>query len=338
MMFKFLNNNNGAITIFSVFAIVVLIGASALVVDFGFRALTKQRLQAAADQAALAGAQSSNNTTPNEANIKSKAKEYAQKAPGTSTDVVNPKVTVKSSGVLVEIEVKRTVPSFFAQDGGATITASARAVAVPANVLPAKIAAPFAIQKIPNMDWVNDNYTNQYKMKINPTNDHEFKYTNICFKNPTTNEEYWNTLLNNYNRKLTIDDTLYSWSDATGSENGVNQFAARLKADKNSDYTNITVGEKRLMMVPVIEKMPIGQAKYSTANLKIIGFVGFFFEDIKKGEMVTIDGVNYYPNFEVIGRFVKVVLPPSPATSSATSFYGPVSVYLVPPEWTWPTS
>ena len=335
MMFKVIGNNKGAILPMAAVAVVVLMGIGALVIDMGYRAVTKSQLQTAADQAALAGAASTNNSDPVVSSIETVAINYAQKSPGKSTDTVSAAASVNGSGALVAVSISRTIPAWFASGGSVTLTATAKAVAVPANSLPAGIAAPFVMQAPTNMSW-DGSHTQQYSMKINPTGANDFGYANICFKNNATDSEYLNYLKSGDPNVLTIDDTLYYWSEATGGQLGVNAFKTRLTTDTNTDYDNLTVGEARLMMVPVVSTVPTGLAKYYSGDkLKITGFVGFFLESVDTGTAVVKNGVTYYPNLQVKGRFVKVTLPPSTTASKATSFYGPVNIYLVDDDWTW---
>ncbi|MBP2653782.1 MAG: putative Flp pilus-assembly TadE/G-like [Firmicutes bacterium] len=335
MVFKVIGNNKGQVLPIAAIAVVVMIGVSAVVIDLGHRAVIKSKLQAAVDQAALAGAASTNNSDIVESTIESVAQSYAQQSPGKSSDTVTADATVNGSGVLVKVTTSRTIPAFFASGGSVTVTATAKAVAVPANSLPAGIAAPFVMEAPTNMTW-DGSHTQQYTMKINPTGANEFGYANICFKNNATDSEYLSYLKSGDPNVLTIDDTLYYWSDATGGQLGVNAFMTRLTSDTNTNYDSLTVGEARLMMVPVVSSLPSGLAKYYSGDkLKIQGFVGFFLQSVDTGTAVVKDGVTYYPNLQVKGRFVKVSLPPTTSASTASSYYGPVNIYLVDDDWTW---
>lgn len=123
---KLLRNENGAVAILFAFAMVVLLGVSALAVDVAHLHLKKAEMQNAADAAALAGVLE----LPDADNARDKAEEIAD---SNGVDISNITVTTPYDGDSTKIEVivtARDVPHFFATVWGRTETdVPARAVA-----------------------------------------------------------------------------------------------------------------------------------------------------------------------------------------------------------------
>jgi hypothetical protein len=104
---------------------------------------------------------------------------------------------------------------------------------------------------------------------------------------------------------------MYHIGPATASETAVNAFASRLTAGGNQDILQAKAGDPRLMLIPIVTTLsPSTQMwDYSTTNMKIVGFVGFWFDSIVKGNLYTVGGSKYYLDYVVTGRFVRVALP-----------------------------
>jgi hypothetical protein len=137
---------SGQVLVFATLFMTVLLGAAAVAIDVGTWYAEQRKAQAAADAAALAGAQALpwNGTTAIEL-----AEGYAEANGG---GVIEDGITLEhgfAPGDTIEVEVHRTAPGFFAKLFGidtATVgaTAAARA-AVPAE---ARWAAPIVVNKL----------------------------------------------------------------------------------------------------------------------------------------------------------------------------------------------
>jgi len=298
-------------------ALPAFIGMAALVVDVGYLFITKSQLQVAADQGALAGCYDLNGGSPSTSSAYTNALSYAKKTPGNNSDTVTPTVTYNTTTKSVKVDTSRTVSLFFAPIFGianSTVTASATATLTPSSSIPPG-APPFVIKAPTNIVWQGgpqgDSYSQPYYMKKIPVGAQDFTYVNGVFKNPTTNSEYLSLLSNGYSKEVTLSTVMYHIGPATASETAVNAFASRLTAGGNQDILQAQAGDPKLMLIPIVTTLSTSTQlwDYGTSGMKIVGFVGFWFDSIVKGNLTTVNGSNYYLNYVVTGRFVRVALP-----------------------------
>lgn len=331
-MLRILRNQNGQAVAFVAVAIAALLAFAGLVVNYGTLTINKTQLQTAADAAALAGAQ---DLVPgpnyNQTNAQNTAKAYAKLSPGQATDTVDtPKVTRLSSTVsTIAVTTRRSVSTLW---GSYNLQATATAQTAAAGAIPPG-SPPFAIKAPKNINWRgganNDLYSQSYYMKINPKGENDFTYVNTVFKNPTSWEEYYNLLSDGYEKTVTTDTALYWVAQASGGEKSVQSFAKRL-TEGNSDITKAQFGDPRLMMIPLLETLPTSATNgpdwsYSTKGLKIVGFVGFWFDSVYYGPLKN----GRYPDFYVTGRFIKIGLPPGSSTVTGGQYFGSYQIQLI---------
>lgn len=335
-MLRILDKQDGQVAVLAAMIMIVLIGMSALVIDVGFLVLTKTQLQAAADSGALAGADDLNNASPTTAS--SSATSYARMSPGQPTDTAAVVVTNTSSTRQVQVTTSRVVTYFFAQVFGytnSTVTATATAAVFPAGTAPN--ATPFVIEAPQDIVWQgpNDQYSQQYTMDINPVGitDH-FTYVDVVFNNPTSTATYYSLLTNGNPNSTTLTTPLYYVAQAEGGQKSVQSFANRISSDPNSNIANATVGESRLMMIPLVQQLPTSQQdgsdwSYSTNGLTIIGFVGFWLDSVYFGPLTYVNGSPCYKQFYAQGRYIKVALPSESSSGFGNQFFGPGQVSLI---------
>ena len=338
MWVKFLRNRQGQALVLTAITLPVLLGMAAMAIDVGYLYLAKSQLQAAADQGALAGAYDLNGGNPSAVNAQTNAAIYARKQPGQASDTVLATVTYTSTQKSVKVDTSRTLNLFFAPVLGksvSTVTASATAQVIPTTSIPPG-APPFVIQAPTNIVWQGgpqgDSFSQPYYMKKTPSGSQDFTYVNGVFKNPTSNSDYLNLLANGYSKAVTLDTVMYHIGPATASETAVNSFASRLTAGGNQDILLAKAGDPRLMLVPVVTTLSPSTKlwDYSTSGMKIVGFVGFWFDSIVKGKLYTINNSKYYLDYVVTGRFVRVALPAGVGSVvTGQQWYGLGNVQLV---------
>lgn len=317
MLLDILKKQKGQALALVAIMVPALFGMAMMVIDVGTLYLTKAQLQTAAEQGALAGCYDLNGGSPSPANAKTNGEGYAHKYPGNASDTALATVTYTSAMNSVKVDTSRTLSLFFAPLFGvnsSTVTASATAQLTPATSIPPG-APPFVIKAPTNIIWQGgpqgDSYSQPYYMKKTPTGTQDFTYVNGVFKNPTSNSEYTTLLASGNSQPTTLDTVLYHIGPATASETAVNAFASRLTAGGNQDILQAKAGDPRLMLVPIVATLSTSTSlwDYSTTNMKIVGFVGFWFDSIVKGNLTTVNGSNYYLNYVATGRFVRVALP-----------------------------
>ena len=131
---------------------------------------------------------------------------------------------------------------------------------------------------------------------------------------------------------MTLETVIYHIGPATASETAVNSFASRLSAGGNQDILQAKAGDARLMLVPIVTTLSPSTKlwDYSTSGMKIVGFVGFWFDSIVKGNLTTVNGSRYYLDYVVTGRFVRVALPAGTGTAvTGQEWYGLGNLQLV---------
>ena len=338
MSFNILKKRNGQIITLSAVLLPVLIGMTAFAIDAGLLFMTKSQLQTAADQGALAGCYDLNGGSPNTSNAYNSGVAFAKMQPGKASDTVVATVTYNSTQKSVKVDATRTVNLLFAPVFGknsGTISASATAQVIPATSIPPG-APPFVIEAPTDIFWQGgpqgDSYSQPYYMKKTPTGAQEFTYVNGVFKNPTSSSEYLSLLANGYSKEVTLNTVMYHIGPATASETAVNSFASRLTAGGNQDILQAKAGDPRLMLVPIVDTLSPSTKlwDYSTSGMKIVGFVGFWFDSIEKGKLYTVNNSRYYLDYVVTGRFVRVALPAGSGTVvEGQGWYGVGNVQLV---------
>jgi|GEM_PF-1979270 len=338
MLLDILKKNEGQALALVAVALPVLIGMAMMVIDVGTLYLTKAQLQTAADQGALAGCYDLNGGSPSTANAKINGEGYAHHDPGKASDTAVATVTYNAAMNSVKVDTSRTLNLFFAPLFGmnsSTVRASATAMLNPASSIPPG-APPFVIKAPTNIVWQGgpqgDSFSQPYYMKKTPAGAQDFTYVNGVFKNPTNNTEYLALLANGYSQTTNLDTTLYHIGPATASETAVNSFASRLTAGGNQEILQAKAGDARLMLIPIVTDLSTSTNlwDYSTSKMKIVGFVGFWFDSIAKGNLSTVNGSRYYLNFVVTGRFVRVALPTGTGNVvSGQQWYGVGTMQLV---------
>ena len=334
-MLRILHERRGQVVILAALMVTALAGMSALVIDVGNLMMTKSQLQTAADAAALAGANDLNNSSPSTASTT--ATSYAKMKPGQSTDNVTVSVTNTLTTREVQVTAGRVASFLFAPIIGissSTVSASATAAVYPAGSVPS--APPFVIQAPQDIVWQgpNSQYSQTYTMEINPAGKaNHFTYVDVVFAKPTSNNTYLSLLTNGNPNSTTLSTQLYYVAPAEGGQTSVQSFANRISNDHNSNIANATVGEPRLMMIPLVQTLPTAQQdgpdwSYSTKGLQIVGFVGFWLDSVTFGPLTYVNGSPCYKQFYAQGRFIKIALPAGSSSSFGNQFFGPGQVAL----------
>lgn len=328
----------GQVLLLAVALLPIVVGLGALVADLGVLYLTKSELQTAAEQGALAGCHDLNGGHPSPANAYSNGIAYAKKSPGKSSDTVAATVTYTATQKSVKVDTRRALNLFFAPIWGndsSVVSATATARLTPTSSIPPG-APPFVIKAPTDIIWQGgpqgDSYSQPYYMKKTPTKAQEFTYVNGVFKNPTSYNDYLDLLADGYSKPVNLNTVMYHIGPATASESAVNSFASRLTAGGNQDILQAKAGDPRLMLIPVVQTLSTSTRlwDYSTSGMKIVGFVGFWFDSINKGKLYYVNGSRYYLDYVVTGRFVRVALPTGTGNVvPGQQWYGVGNVQLV---------
>jgi Flp pilus assembly protein TadG len=310
---------SGQILIFVAIALVGLLALTVLIIDVGGKNLAKTELQSAADAAALAGARNlPDNPTLAISDATAYAIANGLSADTLTITIAadNKSITVKDSRTAPSFFARYLGVSTSTVEADATakvgIAASVPwivpfAISRPAqfnydHVYVLRMYGAGSIQDYPST--TNPGYPNNYKYPYSYTSDpdysayglnnrypYQFDYMNVYIVksfdshgNPIFNNygpDYQEYLRNGYHKTFSIDQTMYYYAPSTGSQSAVDIFASRVTRDPNTDYTQAKVGDPRVILIPIVNTMLRRNTNTDgSVHLTIIGFVGFFIQEV----------------------------------------------------------
>ena len=314
MLKNILCSQRGAVLLLAAVVLPAMLGFGALAIDIGMLYKSKTELSAAADAAALAGAQELPKKPGQAETI---AQEYASRN-GKPGDQVT--VTVAADNRSLEVDIKRVVPLYlaniFAKNSSLVAEKSKAQVSVAASV---PWIVPFVIPKTQVFDHVHT-FTMRIPHPNKPYGQYEFDYMNVGIEN-TDFATYIKYLKHGYQKTFKVGESVKYLGPSSGGRESVDAFFDRTLRDANSDYTKAEGGQPRVMLIPVVEAM-LPRTTPSGTPMKIIGYVGFFLETVYKGSY----GKTYYAK----GKFLKDLNVGSGQTSAdATIDFGVRTIQLV---------
>lgn len=303
-----------SMVIFAV-ALVVMLICCALSIDVGVMALTKSDLQTSADAAALAGAQA---LPDDQDEARALAHMYASQNGDPSDEVT---ITIAEDARSITVEIRRTSATQFARILDVNQTRStAKATASIGIAASVPWIVPFVIPKPAVFDFDHvyvmrmygtGPYASAYQYPSDfrsryptwPKNNPypwQFDYMNVKIKagsNPSVEyQDYLSYLRNGYKETFKVGQDMLYYAPSSGGKESVNTFSSRITADSNQDHTKAKVGDARVMLIPVVDRLLPRNTRENT-KVEIIGFVGFFLQKVYKN--------NYGETFWFEGRFLK---------------------------------
>lgn len=322
-LLKVVNRKEGQSLVITALLMAVLLGSVALSADVGLLFLTKSNLQNAADAAALAGA---SELPDNPSLAVAVAKDYLSK---NDIPEENTAITIGENNKSITVAISSTESMFFAKALGVgakdifvDATASVGIAASVPWIVPFVIAKPesfnydevYVMRMYGSGDYIDypatgypSGYNYPYDYRNHPVYrnyplsnryPYQFDYMNVYIENNTDFYDYINWLEFGYHKTFSVNQNMYYMGPSSGGRESVNAFARRVSRDPNTDYRNAKVGDGRVMLIPVVESMLSRKtSQKGDVPIKIIGFVGFFIEDIHKND--------YGKNFWFEGRFLE---------------------------------
>lgn len=315
-----LESQKGAAALLLVTILPVLIGVGALALDMGQIYVSRAEVSAAADAAALAGAQELPRFP---ADAKSEAIEYGAKN-GTAISPANIQIGGTNNNT-IKVTASREVPLTFARIFGMesfTVTASATAQVSVAKSVPWIV--PFVLPKTQYFD-----YSKQFTMRMfgkdnpymKPGDDPSLQmdYMNVGIEN-TNFSQYIQYLKYGYQKTFTVGNDMQYLAPSSGGRDSVDAFYDRTVRDPNTDIDEAKIGDPRIMLIPLVETMLPRDTREGT-KMKIVGFVGFFLEEVHR---------EYGTKFWAKGRFIKDLnVGAGEATSDPAADFGVRTTKLV---------
>lgn len=270
--------NKGNASIILCFAITVLFGFAAYVIDIGFVYANKIKLSNAIDSAALAAAFELPNSDEKAVEV---ATDYLNKNNVDANDAV---INVGEDHKSITIAAAKRVNHFFAPVIGiksSTVNANTKAVIGPAEAVTG--IRPIAVE------YFEYTYGDVVTLKEGAGDSYHGNYGAVDLGG-TGASVFENNVLHGYNGKISVGDLLYTETgDMAGACNDIKNY---LSSDI-STFVNFERNSIRLWTLPLVDSLDVDGKKPSN----VIGFGEFYVEDIDKNG----------GKLEITGRFLKFV-------------------------------
>ena len=263
---------------------VLLLGVTAMAVDFGYILLEKQRLNDALDAAALAGAQ---DLMVDSGQAKITAEQYALK-----NGINNLSITVDQGNKEITVNGEKSVPFFFAKALG--FEQKNIFSTVKAKINPIASGSGFVPIGIVQQDFI---YGELYDLKYGPGDGYNGNYGALALGGSGASN-YKNNLMYGYQGKLEIGMIIptetgnMSGPTKTGIEYRMNLDSGKTECDS---YSTAARDCSRIVFLPVIDSLE-GEGRTETT---IVGFAAFYLEGVLGNGNESI----------IQGRFLKTVSP-----------------------------
>ena len=310
MFLKNLSNEKGAIFVWLIVNIVLLMGILAFVADVGLIYFTRQKMVNAVDTAALAGARFLNEDA-------NKAKAEAAKI-AEQNGLLSSEVTVNYDPLFpnhISVDAQRVVKLIFAPLLGFNeklITAHARAAIE--NITSVKGAVPFGVAD--NNDF---QYNQLYKLKVGPGESEGGNFGCLALGGKGA-DVYRNNIKYGYDGTVSLDQIIQT---QPGNMAGPTQDGVTYRLGQCKDgcvFDNFKPGCPRFIIAPVVEAEDVLKGR---SEVQVIGFAAFFLEGTE-----TI-GEGKKAGHYVVGRFIKWVAQGGYQSGAGGNNYGLSQVKLV---------
>lgn len=263
-LFSLLKEERGSAIVIVLMSLVILLGSSALVMDYGMMAVTRRNLVNAADAAALAGAQELIQNPGDREAARNAALEYA-----LNNGVDPSQVEVEVEDYQVRVQVSKPVPFTFARVlGFSSGTVSAEATAATGAVTAMTGIAPLANVDQPLIKG------QEYQLKIFSASDPTFGPGNFgaLALGGRGSQNYEKNLRDGYEGQIKIGDFLET---ETGNMSNPTRraFDDRVsRCTSGCTFDNFTPNCPLILYMPII-RQPDGQGRQ---EVEVVGFAAFF--------------------------------------------------------------
>ena len=319
---QLLKCQKGAALVVFALGLPVIIGLSSLTIDVGNILANKAEVSAAADAAALAGAQELPRFP---ADSEDRAIAFLERN-GVPYAEGNVDIAWGADNRSIKVTAARDVPLYFAPFLGVNtyrVSASATAQVCIANSVPWIV--PFVLPKTQSFDHTKTFTMRMYGAKnryytataADPA-DQQMDYMNVGIENTSFNQ-YIYYLKYGYQKKFSVGNDMQYLGPSSGGQASVDAFYDRTVRDSNRDSTKAQLGDPRVMLIPLVETM-LPRTTAEGTKMKIVGFVGFFLDEVHR---------DYGERFWARGRFIKDLnVGPGETTDNAAADFGVRTVRL----------
>lgn len=273
---------SGQVIVLVSICMTVLLGMGAMVADVGQLYLERQRLVAAADLAALAGAQ----LLPDRTRAEATAADYLAKN-GVDADAVQ--IEINDANSEITVNLRNTIPTTFARVLGVFTQGTwGGATAQSAALSGVSGAAPLGVAQA---DW---RVGQQVILKassgdtVAPGN-----YQALALGDKGGASRYEDNLANGFDGMIRTNQWI---STEPGNMVGptIKACEERLSEDPNATWQTVKKGSPRLLKIPVVQDWNVN----GRGEVKVVGFAIFFLESVS----------DQNPNKgEIRGRFLRMM-------------------------------
>lgn len=275
---KKIDNQNGVTQIIVVFALTVLIGASALVIDVGAAMAKRIQFSNAIDAATLAGVME---LPGNSTNAVAVANQYIVSNGFQATDVT---ISIGDNDHSISISGNLPHNFYLAPVMGinsTTLGASAKAVIGPISKTSG--LRPFGID---NQSLV---FGQQVTLKDGGGGGDNGNFGGVAFLDLFGANEFNQNILYGFNGTIEIGDVIDT--EPGNMASSINTVAQVINSDPCSTYDNYDPNSPRVWIIPVLDDMDVD----GRSAVTVVGFAAFF---------VEVAGTNA-GKAEVTGRFIE---------------------------------
>ena len=78
-----------------------------------------------------------------------------------------------------------------------------------------------------------------------------------------------------------VNEKMKYYAPSSGGKDSVDTFAKRVSRDPNTDHAKAKIGDPRVMLIPVAERLLPRNTRENT-SITIIGFAAFYLEEVHK--------------------------------------------------------
>jgi Flp pilus assembly protein TadG len=295
-----LKSTKGTSTILTVFAITIVLGITAFVLDFGVVVLEKTRLAHATDAAALAGARE---LILGVDDVQNEALYYLNQ---NQEDLQGTQVDILDEDRQVWVSAEKEVHYLFAKVlGYETKSLHSISKARVENIVALSGVRPIAVVQ------QTFTYGKVYTLKEGGGDGYHGNYAPISLGGTGSNV-YKDNFMNGYNGVIRVGDIIYT---ETGNMAGGTKTSVQYLLNQSAEtYDHFTVNCPKVLFVPVVNTLEVNGKK----AVEVLGFATFFLEGFSESQGGQVD---------VTGRFISYCMDGE--TSTGISDFGTYGVRLV---------
>ncbi|MFY9115138.1 MAG: Tad domain-containing protein [Dethiobacteria bacterium] len=277
-----LGDERGSITLISVFALIVILGISALVIDVGTFYITNIRLSNGVDAAALAGAQ---DLVVGATEARATAMEYAEKN-GMDSDSID--IYISPDHTSITVKARKEAPVFFGKIliDEESLLLRKNATAIVGNIGAMRGVVPLGLI---NQELVHGQ---KYIIKNSSSGDYDIglgagNFGALALGEGSGASDFERNVAEGYSGLISVGDILDTepGNMSNPSKRGIEK---RLAKARSTSFTDVPKGCPRVIIIPMLEPY---DNKDGRRTVQVVGFAAFWLDEVTgQGNKSYING------------------------------------------------